>query len=115
MLKPTDQPDQADSERPIGELVHQLVDEGKAYARAEVDLAKTIAATKAKALAWPAGIFFAALLVAQSAVTAFAIGVFAALYWTFGAVLAGFVAFLIFGSVAGGLAWYAIQRAKRDL
>ena len=115
MLKPADQGNPPQPERPIGELVQQLTDEGKAYARAELAVAKAVAAAKARALALPAGLFAAAFLLAQAAVTVFAVGVFAALYWLFGAVLAGFVAFLIFGGVAGALTWYAIQRLKRDL
>lgn len=102
-------------ERPIGDIVHELVDEGKAYAKAEIDLAKAIGMAKARALALPAGLLFAAMLIAQSAITVFAVGVYAALYWTLGAILAGLVAFLIFGALAGGLAWYAVQRLKRDL
>ena len=115
MLKPTDPPGPAQPERPIGDLVHQLTEEGKAYARAEIGLAKAIAAAKAKALAIPAGLLGAALVLVQAAVTVFAVGDFAALYWLFGAVLAGFAAFLIFGGLAGALAWYAVERLKRDL
>ena len=115
MLKPADQGNAPQPERPIGDLVHQLTEEGKAYARAEIDLARAIAAAKARALALPAGLFGAAFLLAQAAVTVLAVGVFAALYWTFGSVLSGFVAFLIFGGLAGTLAWYAVQRLKRDL
>ena len=115
MLKPTDQGSGPQAERPIGDLVHQLTEEGKAYARAEIGLAKAIAAAKARALALPAGLFGAAFLLAQAAVTVLAVGIFAALYWTFGAVLAGFIAFLIFGGLAGAMAWYAIQRLKSDL
>ena len=115
MLKPADQSGAPQPERPIGDLVQQLTEEGKAYAKAELAVAKAIAAAKARALALPAGLFGAAFLLAQAAVTVFAVGVFAALYWLFGAVLAGFVAFLIFGVFAGALAWYAIQRLKRDL
>ena len=115
MLKPTGENGPAQPERPIGDLVHQLTEEGKAYARAEIGLAKSIAAAKARALALPAGLFGAALLLAQAAVTVLAVGVFAALYWLFGPILAGFVAFLIFGGLAGGLAWYGVQRLKRDL
>jgi hypothetical protein len=37
------------------------------------------------------------------------------LYWLMGPILAGLVAFLVFGGLAGGLVWYAIQRLKRDL
>ena len=115
MLKPTDQGSASQPERPIGDLVHQLTEEGKAYARAELDLAKAIAAAKARALALPAGLFGTAFLLAQAAVTVLAVGIFAALYWLFGAILAGFVAFLIFGGLAGALVWYGIQRLKRDL
>ena len=52
MLKPVD-PGPQPPERPVGELVHQLIEEGKAYARAEFDLLKAIGTAKAKALALP--------------------------------------------------------------
>jgi hypothetical protein len=113
MLKPAE--GEPPPERPIGEIVGELVDEGKAYARAEIDLAKAIAIAKARAVAIPAGLVFAAMLLAQSAVTVLAISVYVVLYWAMGPLLAGFVAFLIFGGVAGGLTWYAFQRLKRDL
>ena len=54
MLKPAD-PGPPPPNVPIGELVHELIEDGKAYARAEFDLAKAIAAAKGKALALPAG------------------------------------------------------------
>ena len=54
MLKPAD-PGPPPPERPIGELVHELIEDGKAYARAEIGLAKAIAAAKGKALALPGG------------------------------------------------------------
>ena len=112
MLKPADQPP---PERPVGEIVHELIEDGKAYARAEFGVAKAIAAAKARALALPAGLLGAAFALVQAAITALAVGVFAALYWVFGPVGAGIVAFLIFSALAGGLAWYAVQRLKRDL
>jgi len=37
MLKPAD-PGPPPAERPVGELVHELIEEGKAYARAEIGL-----------------------------------------------------------------------------
>ena len=46
---------------------------------------------------------------------ALALGTFMVLYWLMGPILAGLVAFLVFGGLAGGLVWYAIQRLKRDL
>jgi len=115
MLKPADQPPPPDNERPVGELVHQLVEEGKAYASAEIGLAKAIALAKARALAWPAGLFLAALIVVQSAVTILAVGIFMALLRPIGPILAAIVASLIFWAIAGALAWYGLERLKRDL
>ena len=46
MLKPAD-PGPPGPERPIGELVHELIEQGKSYAQAELGLAKAIAAAKA--------------------------------------------------------------------
>ena len=112
MLKPVDQPP---PERPVGDLVHELIEDGKAYARAELGVVKAIASAKAKALAIPAGLFGVAFLLVQAGVTASAVGVFAALYWVFGPVLAGIVALVVFSALAAGLVWYAVQRLKRDL
>jgi Putative Actinobacterial Holin-X, holin superfamily III len=114
MLKPAD-PGPPPPERPVGELVHELIEEGKAYARAEIGLAKAIATAKGKALVWPAGLFLGALIVVQSAITILAVGIFMALLRPLGPILAAIVASLIFSGVAGGLAWYGYQRLRRDL
>lgn len=113
MLKPVEPP--PPPERPIGELVHELVEEGKAYARAEVDLAKTIATAKAKALALPAALFGIAFILALAAVTALAVGVVIALAKFIGPLGAGVAGMLIFAAIAGGLAWVGIERARRAL
>jgi hypothetical protein len=42
MLKPPEPAEEPQSERPVGELVHQLVEQGKAYALAELAVAKAI-------------------------------------------------------------------------
>ena len=64
MLKPPNDPDAppADNERPIGELVHELIEDGKAYARAEVGVVKAMAAAKVNALKLPAILFGAAFV-----------------------------------------------------
>lgn len=108
--KPTPAP-----ERPIGELVQELVEEGKAYARAELDLAKAIAAGKAKALALPAALLVVAFILALAAITALALGVVMALAKFLGPLLAGVVGLLIFASVGGALVWYVIERVRRVL
>lgn len=113
MLKPVD-PGQK-PERPIGELVHELIEDGKAYARAEVGLVKAIATAKGKALALPAALFGTAFILALAAVTALAVGVVMALTRFIGPLAAGFVGMLIFLAIAGLLGWWGVQRLRRDL
>jgi sorbitol-specific phosphotransferase system component IIBC len=113
MLKPVDPgPDQ---ERPIGDLVQELIEEGKAYARAEIGLAKAIATAKGKALIVPAILFGAAFILALAGVTALAVGVVVALAKFIGPLAAGFIGLLIFAAIAGLLGWYGAQRLSRDL
>jgi hypothetical protein len=114
MLKPVD-PGPPPPERPIGELVNELIEEGKAYARAEIDLAKAIANAKAKALALPAALFGFAFIVALASVTALAVGVVMALARYIGPLAAGFIGMLIFAAISGGLGWYGAERLRRDL
>ena len=109
MLKPVDRGD--DPDRPIGELVHQLAEEGKAYARAELDLAKAIALARAEAARVPAIMLGAALLVAQAAVLMLAFGLFSATYWYIGPVSAALLTALLFG----GLAWLLVRSALKKL
>jgi len=113
MLKRTD-PEPPPPERPVGELVHELIEQGKAYARAEIDVAKAIAAAKGKALALPAAMFGAAFICVLVAVTALAVGVVLALQSFIGPLAAGFLGALIFGAIAGLLGWYGYNRFKRD-
>ena len=114
MLKPAD-PGPPPAERPVGELVHELIEEGKAYARAEIGLYKAIAAAKGKALALPVGLFVAALLIGMTAMTALAVVVVVALATLIGPLAAGFVGMLIFAAIAGLLGWYGYSRLKQDL
>lgn len=113
MLQPPDMGDSRE-ERGIGDLVGQLVDEGKAYARAELHLAKAIAKAKASGLRVPAILLGGAFLFAQAAVTVFAVALFATLDDSVGPLLAGLLAFLLFAAVAGGLGWIAVRRLGED-
>ena len=115
MLKPVEQAEPPHEERPVGDLVHQLVEEAKVYARAEIGLAKAIAAAKGKALALPAALFGAAFVVALAAITALAVGVVLALAKLLGPLLAGIAGLVIFAAIAGSLAWYGAQRVKQVL
>jgi hypothetical protein len=113
MLKPVD-PGPQGPERSVGELVHELIEDGKAYARAELGLVKAIAAAKGKALALPVAMFGAAFICALAAVTALAVGVVIALETFIGPLAAGFVGMLIFAAIAGLLGWYGYKCLRRD-
>ena len=112
MLKPTDPPP-PDSERPIGEIFSDLVDDGKAYARAELNLAKAIAAAKAKAFRAPAILLVAATFVAMAALNALAVAIFVALAMLMNVLLAAIVAFVLIGSVAALIAWIGIEKLRK--
>lgn len=113
MLKPAE--NEPPPERPIGDLVQELVEEGKAYAKAEMDLAKAIAIAKARALAIPSALFGVALIFALAAVTALSVGVVLALAKFIGPLGAGVAGLLIFAAIAGALGWIGYQRLRRDL
>lgn len=111
MLKPAD-PTPPRDERPIGEIVGELVDEGKAYARAELDLAKAIASAKAKALKAPAILLVAAAVVAMGAVNALCVAIFFALATLMSPLIAGLATFVLVGAVAGFLGWLGIEKLR---
>jgi hypothetical protein len=89
-----------------------LIDQGKLYARSEVNLAKAIATAKARALVLPAALLAIAITCALAGVTALAVGVVLALTKFIGPLAAGFVGLLIFTAIAGLLGWSAVNRLK---
>ena len=116
MLKPPNDPGPAaDNDRPIGELVHELIEDGKAYARAELGFAKAVAAAKVNAFKVPAILFGAALVLLLAAISALAWGVAAGLATLIGPLAGGLVAFLLFAAAAGGLIWYGVRKLREAL
>jgi len=117
VLKPPNDPGppSADNERPIGELVHELIEDGKAYARAEIDVVKAMAAAKVNALKLPAILFGAAFVLLLAAITALAYGVAAGLATLIGPLAGGLVAFVLFAAVAGALIWVGVKKLREDL
>lgn len=111
MLKPSG-PIPPGGERPIGEIVGDLVDEGKAYARAELNLAKAIGASKASALKAPLILLAASLFVGMAALNALAVAIFIVLAMVMKPILAGLLAFLLIAGVAGLLAWLGIRKLR---
>ena len=119
MLKPADTPPPAphpaDSDRPVGDLVHELIEDGKAYARAEVGLVTARATAKVNAVKLPAILFGVAFVFVLAAIGALAYGVAAALATLIGPLAGGVAACLLFIAVAGLLGWYGVKRLQRDL
>ncbi|WP_310467685.1 phage holin family protein [Sphingomonas sp.] len=115
MLKRADQPPigpGTGAERPVGEIVHQLVEDGKAYAFAELDHAKAVAGAKADAYKVPAILLGAAFLFLQAAVTVLCFAIYLSLIPPLGPFFAGLAAVLIALAIAGGLGWYALKLIK---
>ena len=117
MLKPPAETEgaQGDNDRPIGDLVHELIEDGKAYARSEVEVVKAIAGAKANAFKLPALLFGIAFLLSVAAIVGLAVGVAMALATLIGPLAGGIAAFLIFAAVAAGLGWYGAKRLREDL
>jgi len=112
MLKRADPSLEPEDEQPIGEVVSDLVEQGKAYAKAEVELAKAQVLAKVSEFKVPAVLLFAALLFAQAAVTVLAITVALGLEPFIGIVGGGLVGVLLASGAAGLLAWLAVKRLQ---
>lgn len=118
MLKPTDPPGAPltpDEDRPIGELVHELIENGKAYAKAEVNVVKTMATSKVSAAKTPAILFGAAYLLLNAAIVALAVGVALGLATLIGPLAGGAVGFLLFAGLAGLLGWIGYSKLRDSL
>lgn len=99
-----------DGDVPIGQLFSQLVDDGKRYARAEVELYKAKAADKAEPVKWAAIFGGAALTLALSAVTALLVGLILSLETLVGPLAATLIVVLATFAVSGLLGWLAYKR-----
>ena len=102
-----------DEERPIGELFGQLIDEGKAYAKAELGLAKASAEAKADAAKKPALLGAAALLFLIAGVVVLCMTMALALATLVGPLAGGLIASLITFGIAYGLFLWAKQEAGK--
>ncbi|MBA2920094.1 phage holin family protein [Sphingomonas sp. MAH-20] len=95
---------------PIGQLFSQLVDDGKRYARAEVELYKAKAADKAQPVKRAAIYGGIALTLALSAVTALLVGLILALQTLVGPLAATLIVVLVTLILAGGLGYLAYKQ-----
>ncbi len=110
MLSPPDL--EPDGERPVGEIVQQLLDEGKAYARAEIGLAKTRVQVRAERWKLSLILFALAACFAFAAIVTLCVTMVMALATLVGPLAGGLIATLVTLGVAGGLAYVAAARIK---
>lgn len=115
MLKPSEDLPPREGGRSFGELASQLVEDGKAYARAEIDLAKAIAADKGRSAGIAAVLFGIALLLAIGAVSALCVAIFVSLAYVMSPMLAGISTFVIVGVIAGAFGWFGYQKLRDAL
>lgn len=104
------------SDVPIGQLFSQLVDDGKRYARAEVELCKAKAAGKAQPIKMAAIYGGIALTLALSAVTALLVGLILTLQPIVGPLAATLIVVLatvFIAALLGYLAYRQVQEARR--
>ena len=100
-----------EEEKSIGELFGQLVDEGKAYAKAELGLAKVTVEAKAEGARKPALLGAAALLFLIAGVVVMSMTLALALATLVGLLAGGLIAALVTFAIA--YAFYAL--AMREL
>ena len=98
-----------DEEKPIGELFGRLIDEGKAYAKAELNLAKATAEEKADAAKKPLLLGSAALLFLQAGVVVLCMTVAMALAPLVGPLAGGLIATVVAFGIAAILGLTAKQ------
>jgi hypothetical protein len=99
----------------IGDLVHRLVADGKAYAQAEVNLYKTIGTEKAKSLVTPVILLVAAVILAHAAFLALVATLFVGLASLLDSdTLGGLVTVLILAVLAGITGYLGVSKLSGD-
>lgn len=96
----------------VGDLFHRLVDDGKAYAKAEVNYYKTVGTERGKALINPAIFGVLALLFVHAAFLALCATLFVALAAVMKNWLAGLLTVVILAAIGGVLGYLAYSKGK---
>ena len=99
-------------EQPIGELFGRLIDDGKAYARAEVDLVRARALAQADRARLPAILGGGAIAFGFAGVLALVLTLVLSLASLIGPLGGGLLATAITMLIAGGLGMAAVNRWK---
>ena len=103
-----DAPAQDPSDESIGDLVGRLIEDGRGYARAEIDLLKQIARHRAARARTGLIMLVAGALLALSALTALILGLVLGLATLIHPVLAGLVVAAVLAGIGYGLVRYGL-------
>lgn len=101
------------AEEGIGELIGRLVEDGKGFARAEIDYYRTLAASKAGEARAGLILGIAALVIALCSVTALLVGLILSLTPLIGPGLATLIVIIVALALAGLLGWLAYRHIAR--
>lgn len=96
----------------LGDLFHRLVEDGKTYARAEVNYYKTVGTERASALKMPVILGVLGILFAHAAFLALCATLFVALASLMSDTLAGLLTVVILAGVGGALGYLAYSKAR---
>lgn len=107
-----DRDEEPDGEAPIGELFGRLIDDGKAYAQAEIDLVRARAEGQVDRAKLPAMLGAGAIAFGIAAVIALVMTLVLTLGALLGPLGGGLLAVLIAGLVAAGLGLAAFKSWK---
>lgn len=99
----------------VGDLIHRLVEDAKAYGRAEVGYFKALGTEKANALKVPLVLGLVAILFAHAAFLVLVATIFVALASLMSDTLAGLLTMVICLVAAGGLGYLAYTKATKGL
>ncbi len=96
----------------VGDLLHRLVEDGKTYARAEVNYYKTVGTERVNALKTPLIFGVLALLFVHAAFLALCATLFVGLATLMSDTLAGLLTVLILAGIGGVLGYLAYSKGK---
>jgi uncharacterized membrane protein YqjE len=114
MLKPPDQPPPPESDRSIGELIEQVLDDALDYGRAEIELLKVRAREVAEDYLRAAILFGIAAVLALAGVVTLFVGIAIALARWIGALGGAIVSTSLAAGIAALLAWIALRELGKE-
>jgi hypothetical protein len=113
--RPASPPPHANDDQGIGEIVSRLSENAKAYAKAEVDYAKTVASTRANAAKSGLIMVVVALLLAIAAFVALVVGLLISLETLVGPLAATGIVVVVTLALAGVLGMMGVKGIQRAI